>query len=345
MRAPLASIPALLTLLAAASCSSDDASHPADDASAGLDSTAGEGGDDTSSVGDAAPTQAMVRFAQLSPDAPRLDVCVAPHGTGVFAGPLLAQLAEDAGLPPGASASGLSFADVSAYFAIDAGAYDVRLVPAGSTSCVPGGSVQAGAGAGAGADAGAGPETGAPIGPALPLPPDTTNLPAFALGGFTTVLLAGDLAPVGGDAPFRIVAVRDDTTLAGGGAALRAINALVAVPLATFGFGSSAGPWSPLFADVAFGAASLAAAPSQGKPDANGYLPIAPFGSGSLSVRASSDAAAEVGSSQSASVASGAVSTLLAAGGKTGDTAPPVLVLCVDSAPSSGPLSVCSVLP
>ena len=264
------------------------------------------------------------------------------------------------------------------------GAYDVRLVPAGSTTCaqaatgpveagssgVDGGpdagpdagdDADAGADAGGdagtdpgaivdagadGADAGVGAEAGAPTGPELPMPPDTTNLPAFASGTFTTVLLAGDLAPVGGDAPFRLASVQDDNALAGGAAALRAINALAAVPEATFGFGSSAGSWSPLFADVAFGAASLRAAPSQGTPDANGYLKIAPFGPGAFSVRASGDAAADVVSSQSADVSLGAVATIMAAGGKTGDAAhPPVLVLCVDNAPSSGPLSVCNVLP
>jgi hypothetical protein len=382
MRASIASILALLTVPAVAACSSDDASHAATDAGAALDSTAVDGGDAAGSVADAAPTQPMVRFAQLSPDAPPLDVCLAPRGTGMFAGPLLAQLAEDAGLAPDASAPGLSFADVSAYFAIDAGAYDVRLVPAGSTTCaqattVPveagssgeeaGPGTDAGADAGVGTDAGAdagtdagadagvdangmdasvGVEAGAPAGPALPMPPDTTNLPAFASGTFTTVLLAGDLSPVGGDAPFRLAAVQDDNALAGGAAALRTINALAAVPEATFGFGSSAGSWSPLFVDVAFAAASLMAAPSQGTPDANGYLPIAPFGPAAFSVRASGNAAADVVSSQSANVSLDVVATILAAGGKTGDAAhPPVLVFCDDNAPSSGPLSVCNVLP
>ena len=116
MRASIASILVLLTVPATAACSSDGASSAATDAGAALDSTAVDGGDDAASVGDSATTQAMVRFAQLSPDAPPLDVCLAPRGTGMFAGPLLEQLAEDAGLAPDASAPGLSFADVSAYF-------------------------------------------------------------------------------------------------------------------------------------------------------------------------------------------------------------------------------------
>ena len=84
----------------------------------------------------------------------------------------------------------------------------------------------------------------------------------------------------------------------------------------------------------------------QGKPDANGYLPIAPFGPGVFSARASSGAAADVASSASVTVSLGTVATVIAAGGKSGDTAhPPVLVLCADSAPRGGALSVCNVLP
>jgi hypothetical protein len=102
----------------------------------------------------------------------------------------------------------------------------------------------------------------------------------------------------------------------------------------------------PLFTDVAFGAASVTAAPSQGKPDDSGYLPISPFGPSVFSVRASGDAGRDIASSQSASVASGAVATIIAAGGVTGNPAhPPVLVLCTDNAPSGGWLAVCSVLP
>ena len=103
--------------------------------------------------------------------------------------------------------------------------------------------------------------------------------------------------------------------------------------------------WSPLFTDVAFGAASLRAAPYQGKADANGYLVIAPFGPGTFSVRASGDAASRIASSDGATVSLGTVATILAAGGKTGDPRPPVLVLCSDNAPPSGARSVCNVLP
>lgn len=364
----------LLAIVASAalSCSSDDASHANPEAGAPLDAMASDGGDDSSADVVVASSQAMVRFAHLSPDAPAIDVCVAMHGTGVFKGPLLAPLAT--AVPADASAPGLSFTEVSAYVALDPGTYDLRLVPAGSTSCTPGAMAvtDAGSNAGEGPDATADAEMDASVdaadasddaealdasrdvdatavdaapGPVLPLPPDTTNLPAFVAGGFTTVLLAGELAPAGADAPYRAVALRDDTVLAGGGATLRAINALPAVPDADFGFGSEDASWSPLFADVAFGGASLTAAPYQGKADANGYLVIAPLGPGTFSARTSGDAASQIASSDGVTVSLGTVATILAAGGKTGDPRPPVLVLCSDNAPPGGARSVCNVLP
>ena len=173
-----------------------------------------------------------------------------------------------------------------------------------------------------------------------------TDLAAFVAGESATVLLAGEVTPVGSDAAFRAVALPDDSVLTGGGASLRAINALAAVPEADFGYGSSAGFWLPLFTDVAFGAASLTGAPNQSTPDDRGYVPISPFGPAAFSVRASGDAGSDIASSQGAAVAFGAVATIIAAGGVAGDPAhPPVLVLCTDNAPAGGWLAVCSVLP
>ncbi len=300
-----------------------------------LDAATATEGDDASDEGDAAPTQAMVRFAQLSPDAPPLDVCLAPRGTGDYKGPMLAAARGERRHARRRERPRAVFTKVSAYFAIDPGAYDVRLVPAGATSCTPGaadaGSADASAGADAGADADAGTDAdagagadasagagadadaetdagvdaGPPAGPTLPLPPDTTNLPAFVAGHFATVLLVGDLAPVGGDAPFRMAAVQDDASLAGGGASLRAINALPAVPRPTSASGrrGARGPPSSRTSRSARPASS--AAPSQGNADANGYLPIAPFGPGAFSVRASGDAAGDIASSQRATVSPG----------------------------------------
>ena len=58
--------------------------------------------------------------------APSYDVCIAPHGTGVWQGPLLAAAAFPEGLQ--------SF-DVTNYFTVVAGQYDARIVAAGSATC------------------------------------------------------------------------------------------------------------------------------------------------------------------------------------------------------------------
>jgi hypothetical protein len=70
---------------------------------------------------DGAPTSARVRVAHLSPDAPPVDVCLAPAGTGKFAGPVLG--------------GGIAYGHVTQYLDVDPGAYDVRLVAPGAADC------------------------------------------------------------------------------------------------------------------------------------------------------------------------------------------------------------------
>jgi hypothetical protein len=70
--------------------------------------------------------QAQIRVAHVSPEAPAVDFCLAPHGTASFAGPILAGAGR---------AAGLSYGTVSRYFAVDAGDYDVRLVAPGAADC------------------------------------------------------------------------------------------------------------------------------------------------------------------------------------------------------------------
>jgi hypothetical protein len=75
------------------------------------------------------PGTAYVRVAHLSPDAPPVDFCVAPHGTTAFEGPVM-QLLD--------VADGLAYQGVTTYLEIDEGRYDVRLVAADATSCATG---------------------------------------------------------------------------------------------------------------------------------------------------------------------------------------------------------------
>ena len=69
---------------------------------------------------------ARVRVAHLSPGAPAVDFCLAPAGSGEYAGPVLA----GAG-----AAGGLSYSNVTKYLEVDAIQYDVRLVAPASTDC------------------------------------------------------------------------------------------------------------------------------------------------------------------------------------------------------------------
>jgi hypothetical protein len=350
-------------------------------------------GDDSGNVFPDAdePAAASVRIAHVSPDAPVLDVCVAPHGTGSFQGPLLAQLAAslnaaagtgDAGDGGGSAGPGVSYAQVSAYVALAPGQYDVRLVAAGSTSCTAsaGASVESAsegaddaapeggaAGADASADAGADAsveggvdgsiDAGADAGSATALLSiaDFEGLPLLQANSFSTLLLAGELSPVGYDAPLTAAILSDDAELAGGAASLRAINAMPTEPVLDFGLGSGSA-WVPMLTDVAFANASAMTAPGEGIVDENGYVPIPTFAgqamsacspSGDGGVDASTNDAGDsvdVAIANSVDVALGSIATLIAIGGASGDAAhPAALLLCIDNQPSGGLLADCSV--
>jgi hypothetical protein len=302
---------------------------------------------------DAPPPQGYLRIAHASPDAPQLDVCVAPHGTTEFRGPLLGGLAAsldgtgvDAGDAGGADtdagAVGLSYAQVSAYVALAAGQYDVRIVAAGS-SCGSPLAAQAVEDASADdaslVDAGSVVDSGGTIGVA-----DTTSLPSLDFNTYATLLVAGELAPVSADAPIQVTLLTDDAVLAGGAAVLRAINAAPSRPSLDFGLGSAAA-WQPLLTDIGFGAASRQTGQNQGTVDANGYTPIAPLHAQAMSARASfTDAGADAVVASDVEIDFGSIATVLAIGGKTGDPAHPLaLLLCMDNQPSGGLLSDCSV--
>jgi hypothetical protein len=347
------------------------------------------------------PAVASVRIADVSPDAPALDVCVALHGTGSFRGPLLAELAARLNRPAGAGDGGgdggigVSYAQVSAYVALAPGRYDVRLVAAGSTSCaapgsastesanegaddvaLEGGAAAADAWAGGGADASVGAGTdggidagsaasldggmadsGADAGSAAPLVPiaDFEGLPSLQAHSFSTLLLAGELSPVGNGAALTAAILTDDAELAGGAASLRAINAMPTEPVLDFGLGSGSA-WVPMLTDVAFARASEMTAPGGGVVDENGYVPIPTFAGQAMSARQPSDdggveaGANDAGDSVDVAIANsvdvelGSIATLIAIGGASGDTAhPAALLVCIDNQPSGGLLADCSV--
>ena len=115
----------------------------------------------------------------------------------------------DAGLGGDAGAHGLTFPSVTAYLSLPPGPYDVRLVSAHATDC------------------------------GVNIVNDAVGLPAFAADVYTTILVVGDASNAGTDAELTILSVADDgAPPAGGGLALRFINAAPDLPSAAFGTGS-----------------------------------------------------------------------------------------------------------
>lgn len=252
---------------------------------------------DASSPSDSSPPAATanVRVAHLSPDAPAVDFCLALHGSSTFQGPVL----KGAGV-----AAGLSFASVTKYLAVPAAQYDVRLVAPGATDCTK----------------------------SLAGLPDFTNLPALSSGASATIAAEGEVAS--GGVPFGLKAYVDDGSVSSGKAKLRFVHASPATPAVDVGVGGGV-LFTPVFSNVAFGAAGMG--------DANGYAEVDPLAGVELSARAhgsTSDAIAI----KPATLPAGAIATAFAVG-KIGDTKAPLKVLlCVDNAPPSGAQSACSLV-
>jgi hypothetical protein len=268
---------------------------------AGKDGGAGSSGDggviDASTDGDGSTVVANLRVAHLSPGAPAVDFCLAAHGTTVFTGPILSGQGV---------LTGLLYAAVTKYQTVTAGQYDVRLVPAGATSCAT----------------------------SLGGLPDQTNVPAIPAGGAMTLAAVGELSPGdGGGQPFALKAFADDTSVSTGNAKLRFVHASSGTPSVDVGTGGGV-LLSPLFNDVAFGTAASAT---------NGYIETPPLASVEISARVHGTTS-DVLSMPNTELASGAIATAFAIG-KTGNLTTPLRVLlCLDNGASVGALTVCTVV-
>ena len=163
---------------------------------------------------------AHVRVAHLSPDAPNVDFCVAPHGTADFTGPLLTINGHLTGLPYG---------NVTKYFDLDSDQYDVRLVAPGAADCTT----------------------------ALGGLPDFTNLPPLEPEVSATIGAEG-LVAFGSTTPFTLKAYLDDTTVDANKAKLRFIHASPGTPAVDIGLGGGA-LFSSVFSDISYGNAAAAA--------------------------------------------------------------------------------------
>jgi hypothetical protein len=255
-------------------------------------------------------TSALFRFANWSSDSPTFDMCIAPHGTTSFQGPLLGASAAATGSDAGSD--GLAFPLVSAYTLVPPGQYDARIVVGGADSCAVG------------------------------ILPDTTELPALTAGGAETVALAAEVALNATGFQLHVFGFLDDIA-ASGSAEIRVINAASAMPLIDVGTGSlSSKDFLAIFRGVQFGHAGT---PQDGwipfLVDTNGYNANKPISSSKLSAHASGLATDAV-VSMPVSVPSGVVMTFVVAGGTSSTS--PALVACADNAGTAGVLSDCNVL-
>jgi hypothetical protein len=304
-----------------AAADSGEASRDASSAEASADATAGGGGDSgaisdalpSSNVPDAPaetgmgstptpPTSALLRFANWSFGAPAIDICIAPHGTKSFQGPLVAALGATLGGDAGAvGAGGLPFPLVSAYMLVPPGSYDARIVVAGATSCV------------------------------APLRPDTAILP-LAAGAAETVALFGDVTNLA------VLKFADELSVTGW-AAIRVINAAPSLGQVDVGTGTlSAGNFAAIFKGVYPGQVG----PPTGAPipsfvDGNGYYD-SPSIAGLLSAHVSGAKSDAVVGGNPISIATGAVATLVVAGAASRGA---VLLICIDNTGTTGLFSAC----
>ncbi len=162
---------------------------------------------------------ARLRVAHLSPDAPAVDVCIAPHGTTDFVGPVLASAG---------AASGLSYGNVTKYLDVEAIQYDVRIVAPGAANC----------------DQSVGGLA------------DITDLPVLPEGASATVAAIGRL-DASTSQPFRLATFIDDTEVTFGKAKLRVIHAAPGTAGVAVGFGGGI-VFDPFIDNVQFGSTTQA---------------------------------------------------------------------------------------
>jgi hypothetical protein len=183
--------------------------------------------------GSDSPGTGYIRLAHLSFGAPAVDFCWAPQGSTTFAGPAMRGAGD---------ATGLTYAQVSRYFTLTAGAYTVRLVPFAAASC------------------------------ATAVPGVADVAVTAASGGYYTVAAAGI---IGQAAPLnaQLKSFTDEAKPDPAKVIIRFVNALPGSPALDLGTGAPTA-FAPIFSNLAYLSLATPTAPV----DANGYASIAPAG-------------------------------------------------------------------
>jgi hypothetical protein len=242
---------------------------------------------------------AQLRVANWSPDAPAAgyDVCLAPHGTSSWSGPLLSKTIGDAGVLGDSGMPSVQFPTVTNYLlGVAPGTYDVAIVAAGAGCASP--VVVA------------------------------TDLPAVVLGSWYTMAIVGDRTPAGMDPGLSVVLLTDDSS-ATVGTAVRFLDMAPSIAEADFGEGTFGATFVPLATGVPFARLGTTSGGDAGTaPDSNGYVGILPPGGIPLSAHASTGATGDAAVAPNQSFAAGAVVTVALVGGKTGG-AKAQLVVCI----------------
>jgi hypothetical protein len=279
---------------------------------AGTDAYIGDdGGVDTGTTGDdggdaavdspeeAATPVVNVRLADWSPDAPTggYDVCLAPHGTTNWVGPILASIAGDAGT------FSLGFPTVTTYIQFTPpGAYDLEIEAVGSDCTATAVNTTA-----------------------------IANLDLSTADGFYTLALVGDSTAAGSDPAITAIALGDDVAPTGGTANVRFLNVAPSLNGATtvdFGTGAlGASSFSALETGITFAALATAGDSDAGAVDPNGYVSVAAFTaatefSGHVTGQTTTDTATASGQM----IAGNTSATLVLINGKTGGSAASFLV-------------------
>ena len=304
------------------------------------------------------PTAALVRLANWSPDAPGIDLCVAPHGTSIRTGPLLVSALggaplglltiTDAGLPVDAGRKHVD-AGTPGDAGLDGPRADAGLVDGSADA--PGKGPDA---HDASTDEGlrfprvspyvtlapgvydvrvVGVVPGAAPDCATPLFADVDDLPALRAGDVQTFAAVGDMVDQGTDPGIFLTSLADDTTVAASQVALRFVNAVPSVIEVTFASGLVyTGSAAPYIVAAQFGGAGVDT--DAGALDSNDYLTTAPIHDQVWSLINANGGTTTLVAVEGASIPAGVLATVVAIGGESGATENAIgILVCTDAPP------------